>query len=102
MQRRAFVRISANIRAQFYSGFSPYNAVVSNFSENGMCISTVNCLPCGYRVEIHLTLQSEIIKMPATIRRIVKSDDLHFTIGLELINPPQKYLLFVDNYRQMQ
>ncbi len=101
MQRRAFERIPANLRARLICGISSYYATVKNCSENGVCINTSNFLPSGNTVEVEIPLKKETFKLPAKIVRILKIDDFNYTIGMELLDPPQGYSEFVGNLRNI-
>ncbi len=101
MQRRAFERIPANLRAKFLCGNSSYYATIKNCSENGVCINTSNFLPCGNAVELHVPLKKDVLKLSAKIIRILKIDDFNYTIGIELSNSPKTYLEFVETLRNV-
>jgi hypothetical protein len=97
MKKRAFERIDASLPVNYFCENILYSGKVKNLSENGMFISTSNLLPCSNRIDLLMPLKEEVSKFPATIIRIEKINDLKYNIGVELLNPPQKYLKFVSN-----
>jgi hypothetical protein len=101
MDRRAFERVPTSFKIRFISSHSPDSAVVSDFSENGMRISTGYCLPCDDTSELLIPLTAEILKVRVKIRRLVKVDNLHYVLGVELLAPPNEYLEFVVNHRNL-
>jgi c-di-GMP-binding flagellar brake protein YcgR len=99
MNRRAFERIDTSLPVKYFCEESLLSGTVKNLSENGMFISTGNFLPCSDRLEIIVPLEDEISKFYARIRRIEKVDDLNYSMGIELIDPPDNYRKFVDNLK---
>jgi hypothetical protein len=97
MEKRAYVRIDASLPINYFCENILYSGKVKNLSENGMFISTSNFLPCDNRIDLFMPLKEEMSKFPATIIRIEKINDLKYNIGVELLNPPQKYFKFVNN-----
>jgi hypothetical protein len=99
MNRRAFERIDTSFPVKYFCEDSLLSGTVKNLSENGMFISTGNFLPCSDHLEIIVPLEDEISKFCARIRRIEKVDDLNYSMGIELIDPPDNYRKFVDNLK---
>ena len=99
MEKRVFERISMNIKARFFSGEFEYAGTITNLSEKGMFISTEVSFPLKPQLEILIPLKEELLNVPVKIRNFGKSGDTYNGIGVELINPPQNYIEFVDNLR---
>lgn len=99
MQKRAFERIPANIRVRFFSGISDYFGTVTNLSEKGMFISTEVNVPLEQQLEILIPLKEEVLKIPAKIISVIKSDKINSGIGVILLNASNNYLEFVDTLR---
>jgi hypothetical protein len=77
-----------------------YCSKVINLSEQGMLIMTAELnFPLDMQFDIFLHMQDDIIEIPVKVRRLVKKGDSYDSLGIELINPPQKYLEFVNNLR---
>jgi hypothetical protein len=99
MEKRAFERVEANVAVKYYFDDRLYSGTVKNISEKGMLISTGNFLPCIDMVEILIPLEDEISNLAATIKRVEKINDSIYSMGIELLDPPDNYLEFVSNLR---
>ena len=101
MERRAVERIPSAFKARFFSLDLPDSAVVTDFTENGMCIRTGYCLPCDNTLELLIPLSKGILKLHARIRRVTQLDDTRYALGLELIDTPEEYREFVRIQRKI-
>lgn len=99
MEKRAFERLFSNISVRFLSGETVYLGTVKNISKKGMFISTKVTFPLELQLKILLPLKEELLKLPAKIINIKKSGDIYDGIGVELLNPSQNYLEFIDSLR---
>ena len=99
MERRAYERVNTNLPVKYYCEDNCHAGTVHNVSEQGMFISTGNFLPCTNSLEIHIPMNREMLCCEAEIRRIEKIDDSNYTMGIELITPPDTYLKFVSGLR---
>ncbi len=94
MEKRACKRKSASLEVNFYCGNTVCHGTVTNLSETGMFINTKIEFPFDLNFELHILLNEKILRTPAKISRIVRTDDYYGGIGVELLNPSQKYLEF--------
>jgi len=99
MERRAFERVATILPVKYVCDDIQYSGSVKNLSEKGMYISTGNFLPCIKKLEIIIPLQEEISKFYGEIKRIEKIDDAIYSMGVELLGPPDNYTQFVENLR---
>lgn len=99
MEKRVFDRADAELPVKYYCDRMFYSGTVINLSENGMFISTTNFLPCLDIIEVLIPLEDEVSMCYARIRRIVKINDYKFNIGIELLNPPSNYLMYVSRLK---
>lgn len=99
MERRAFERVDTSLPLKYMCDDIQYSGTVNNVSEKGMFISTGNFLPCITSLEIMIPLNNEIASFPVEIRRIEKVNDYSLNIGVELIDPPEIYMQFVNNLK---
>lgn len=99
MQRRAFERIPVELKVRYFLGDTACNGTVINLSEKGMYIDTEIDFPFDSNFELVLPLKDEVMKMSAVIRRVVRSTDGYEGMGIELLNPPDNYLQFVNELR---
>ncbi len=98
-ENRLFERTEITLPVKYLCENILYNGTIKNISENGMFISTCNFLPCSHIVELLIPLKKEVSKFYAKIRRIEREDDSSYNIGVELLNPPEKYLEFIKSLR---
>ena len=99
MNRRSFDRVDMSLPVKYVCDDTLYSGTIKNLSENGMFIKTGNFLPCINWIEIFVPLDEEISRFFARIRRIEKIDDANFSMGIELLDPPYKYMEFVSNLK---
>lgn len=74
-----------------------YVGTIENISEKGMYISTGNFLPCIKTLEVLIPLDKGISMFSVKIRRIDKKDSSHFSMGVEVQDPPDNYMKFVKD-----
>jgi hypothetical protein len=98
MAKRASWRIPININLKLHCCDKGCLGYVTNLSENGMSIITNEmCFPKKSEFEIIIPLKEETLHSSVKLARSIKTDfDDHY-IGVELLNPPKKYLNFVNN-----
>lgn len=73
---------------------------ITNISANGMFIrSQKMSFPFDSQFEICITLKEEVLKVCVKVNRITKSSGYYDGIGVELLNPTQKYLELVDSLK---
>ncbi|GBE03507.1 PilZ domain protein [bacterium BMS3Abin09] len=99
MQRRIFQRIQVDFKVRYFCGDNAYNGTVTDLSENGMFIDTTIDFPFDSNFKLVLPLNDEVINVSAIIKRVVKSKGIYNGIGVELENPPENYLQFVNKLR---
>lgn len=99
MRKRAYERVRSDLNVHLSFDNSTYIGVVKNLSENGMCIISENCLPHKSKFEILFPHSTGVLKLPAILRRSFKKSDFYEAMGVELLNPPIKYLEFVNRFR---
>lgn len=100
MQRRAYERKPSNVKTKFFLGNSVYFGTITNFSENGLFVDTKDIyFPLRSRFEIFIPSSGEVLKLPVEVRRLAETGDIHYGMGVELLDPPQNYLEFMDSLR---
>jgi len=99
MKKRAVERIPANLKAEFSWGDKVVAGDIVNLSENGFLVKTDSCPVIKAKFDLNISLQDNVLKVPVKVRRIVKNDNNYDAIGVEIINPPQEYLEYVDALR---
>lgn len=103
MEKRRGRRVSVSLSAERISGDSKHSIFIENLSENGICIiatpskKTASFKP-GAQVTVRLKLSSDItINLDCIVIWSHKSEPNGITVsvGLEIIDPPEKYKAFV-------
>lgn len=96
-----FQRILVNLKTEFISDGKRYDGIIRNLSEDGIMVSTdtkVDISP-ETKVEIKYNLPSkETLNIYCKVRWYTiknSSQDFKFSMGLEIINPPQEYKEFI-------
>ena len=98
MVGRGSHRISIRIKVRFLCSDRLYSGIVTNISERGMFICTdEECLPQGSHFDLSIPLDKEFVNVPAKINRMVHMSEGRYGIGIELLDPPRKYLDYVEN-----
>jgi hypothetical protein len=46
-----------------------------------------------------LPLKNEVLELPVKVKRVVKSERFYETMGVEVLNPPDKYFQIVKHFR---
>lgn len=62
-----------------------------------MFVNTGTFLPLKTKLEIHLPIGEEILKVPVKVARLSQKDEIYDGIGAELLESPARYLKFVDD-----
>jgi hypothetical protein len=93
MEKRAYDRTPANMLIKFFYDNAVYTGTIKNLSENGMYIETEDYL-YYYKSKfiIHIPFQDDVIVVPVELRRLAKTKGSYKGIGVELLNPPERYL----------
>jgi len=98
MEKRAFERISASL--EFHCFNIDYYGTVKNLSEKGMLIKSQKInFPLELQFYMSITLREEIVNVPVEVRRITKSNGYYDSIGVEILEQPQKYLKLINRLR---
>jgi hypothetical protein len=100
MQKRAVDRISSHVKIRFYCCNQVYTGNVMNLSEKGMFICTKNmCFPFAAEFDVFIPFEEEILHVPVKLSWIKSSLNSDDDIGVELLNPTQNYVEFVNSLR---
>lgn len=97
MEKRNSNRIPKNLKVAFPCCNKIYSGTVTDLSENGMLIYSEINLPIKSSFEILISLKNEILKIPAVFVRLEMEGKYYKGMGVELLNPPKKYLEFVHS-----
>ncbi len=99
MQRRAYERVRTHLEAKFYCGTKVIFGVIRNISENGLFIKTKVDFPVNINFDLLIPYDNELMTLPVRISWLARSDGECRGLGVEVIDPPQYYLDYVNNLR---
>lgn len=99
MKKRAFERVNSNLHLSFSYNNSAHSGIVTNLSENGMRINTIDCPPYKAKFEVLFPVEGDILSLPAKVKRLVKRHDVVDGMGVEILIPSEQYLNFVRNLK---
>lgn len=99
MARRATWRIPIRLNVILSSGSRVCPGTVTNLSEKGMFIcAEVIGFTEESKFDISIPLkEGEVLRVPGKPVRLSKTNGSCNGMGIELIDPPQNYLNFVEN-----
>lgn len=95
---RFFNRIPVLINVTFNNKDSVYLGTAINLSEKGMFIRTNKIpSPSDSDVDVIIPLSENNIKVSGRLIRTENIRDYYKGVGVEILNPPQNYLDFLDD-----
>ena len=100
-EKRACERIPADIAVRFFCVTflnSVHYGTVDNISEKGMLIKTETCFPRNTDIRLFIYKQ-KIIQVDAKVKRWTRTEGLYEAMGIEIINPDEKYFQFVNKLK---
>lgn len=96
MRKRSCERIQSSLLVKFSHCDSLNYGIVTNVSERGMCIKSGVCLPSNSSALILIPLKDEHLAIDAEVRWVKKTDEFYDSMGVELSEPPDRYLQIVE------
>jgi hypothetical protein len=102
MKKRAYERISVDMKTDFFWSDQLNVGAVANLSENGLLVRTDACPPLRAKFDLNLPVEGDILKIPVKVRRLVENDQDTEAIGVEILDPSEEYLNFVSTLRWNQ
>ena len=101
MGRRFSDRI--NVKIDFYCRDLECFGSILNLSGNGMLISSNNInFPLKSNFKLHIPLQKDEVEIGVKVTRLIKTNGYSDGMGVEILNPPDKYMDFVTDLRRSQ
>ncbi|UCD34218.1 MAG: PilZ domain-containing protein [Nitrospiraceae bacterium] len=95
MSKRAFERVSASFAVKFpHDGGISYG-IVTDMSENGMCIRSGKCASCDTELKVLFPMASSNLEVPVRIVRSLRTLDFYDIMGVKLLRPSKKYMKIV-------
>ncbi len=97
MAVRLFHRMPIRIKVRFMCSDRLYSGIVTNISEKGMFICTDDEFFPDPHFNLSIPLEGEFVNIFAKINRLVNMSEGGYGIGVELLDPPIKYIDYVEN-----
>jgi hypothetical protein len=97
MEKRAFERMPVTIECHCCN--TEYFGTLVDLSEKGMFIRSQKIrFPLESEFDILIPLNEDMLNVRVKVNRLIKSNDYYYDgMGVELLNPPTKYLEFLIN-----
>jgi hypothetical protein len=92
VEKRAHKRIPVSLVVKFSQGSSLHYGITTDISRNGMCINSSVCPSSNSKIKLFVPLKEEEIEIMAQVRRVARTNGFYDTAGVELLDPPEKYL----------
>lgn len=97
MTDRSCKRIPSSFVVKFIDEGVVCYGIATNVSEKGMCIQSGICMPCDSKFNVMIPLKDEHLEVPVEVRWIKKTYDFYDVMGVELMQPPEKFLKLVTS-----
>lgn len=95
---RTFDRIPVLVDVEINYKENVYTGTLMNISESGMFIRTNKIpSPLQSQIEISVPLKGEMIRVSGKLVREENIRGYYNGIGVEVLNPPQNYIDFIDS-----
>jgi hypothetical protein len=91
--------IPVRLKARFLCDDSLYSGMVTNLSDRGMCINTTMRILFNPSDKLLITLKEKNLNVSAKIKRIIMEDSISDSMDVEVLEPSEEYLEFVDSFR---
>jgi hypothetical protein len=102
MRKRSCERKSSSLLVKFTHCDTIHYGIVTNVSERGMCIKSGACLPCDSPVLLLIPLKDEHLAVDAAVKWVKKTDEFYDCMGVEMSEPPERYLQIVANIQSAE
>ena len=103
MEKRTHERLPSKLHARLVYGNLFYAGSVTNFSENGVFLKAKMNLDVNSVLVLVLLISDRIVNVLGKVKRAVKplehKKNTESGMGVELLNPPVRYLEFVKEQR---
>ena len=102
MEKRAHIRLPSKLQARLVHGNLFYASSITDFSEKGVFLNARMNFNVNSVFVLVLLIKNRIVNVLGKVKRVVKTGDLKESVsgmGVELINPPVRYLEYVKERR---
>jgi hypothetical protein len=102
MRKRSCERKPSSLLVKFNHCDTIHYGIVKNVSERGMCIKSGVCLPCDSPALLLIPLKDEHLAVDATVKWVKNTDEFYDCMGVEMSEPPERYLQIVANIKSVE
>jgi len=96
-EKRSSKRTRSDLNACFSCGNIDYSGKVTNISETGMFITSRDmCYPDDEQFDLQLDINNKYLTLPVRRCRLTISPNQNDGMGVEILNPPQNYLVSLE------
>ena len=99
MIERISERVPSSLVVKFDHDNCECYGIVTNLSEEGMCIQSGICLPCDSKIKLQIPLKKGELKLQAKVMRMEQTNGFYDTMGVQLLRPTKKYLKILDSFK---
>lgn len=97
-EKRSYPRKPSHLFVRYSYGSNIFTGIALNLSKNGLFIKSVKGLPVQTRSDVLIPLVQEVLKVPINIQWMIKIDMNYSGMGVQVLNPPNEYLDFVEYF----
>jgi len=94
-KKRINERIPVSLPVKLFCSNGHYSGIAMNVSKNGMYIKTGITLPAESNFHVCMPYNEDELKVPVKLVRLAETYGFFDAVGVEVLNPPEKYLEFV-------
>ncbi len=98
-KKRFSSRVHVSLPVKLLCSNGHYSGIAMNVSKNGMYIKTGITLPDEMNFDVCIPYQGEDLRVAVKLVRLVQTYGFFDAVGVEVLNPPEKYLELVGSLR---
>ena len=98
-KKRSSERVASCLVIKFNYKHSTCYGLATNVSEKGMCISAVINLPDNWETNILIPIKDDQLEITSKVRWTKQTNGFYDSMGVEIFNPPKKYLDILDSFK---
>jgi len=99
INKRTVERVSSCLVIKFNYKYSTCYGLATNVSEKGMYISAGTTLPDNWETDLLVPVKDDQLAIASRVRWTKKTNGFYDVMGVELFDPPEKYLKIVDSLK---
>jgi hypothetical protein len=101
MEQRTYYRIQTGESVRIYYRNKIYPGTTLNLSQKGMFINTKRWFSSNSLCLIDIKIGDELLKFLSRVKQFTKINSDSYGVGVEILNPPQNYLEYVNSLKSL-